>query len=183
MLINNWRLIWFFFRFKLSFDLATYAKGWITASIFWLNGDHRVGVLTHWLIYGNSDSQSCSSDTCCLVHISPVTFISAKCMMVFSTICRICYWYGFSWSVMRIWKYLYCTCAIKVLYLLFIYIIITRVSKKYRRAKIIILGVRGKFKRTVQHNLQQGMFILYVNMALVVQSKSSKLWWRVNFRV
>ena len=30
--------------------------GWIAASIFWLNGDHRVGVLTHLLVYDSSDS-------------------------------------------------------------------------------------------------------------------------------
>ena len=124
-------LFLFFLGLNCPLILRLMQTGWKTASIFWLKGDHRVGVLTHLLIYGNSDSQSCSSDTCCLVHISPVTFISAKCMMVFSTICRICYWYGFSWSVMRIWKYLYCICAIKVLNLFyFIYIIIIQEFKK-----------------------------------------------------
>ena len=77
LLINNWRFV--FFRLELSFDLPTYVNGRVTASVFWMRSPS-------WcLIVFANFSVSCSSDTCCLVHIFPVTFILAKCLMVFST--------------------------------------------------------------------------------------------------
>ena len=71
LLINNWRFV--FFRFELSFDLPTYVNG--------LDN----GISPSWCLIVFADfSISCSSDTC-LVHISPVTFILAKCLLVFPT--------------------------------------------------------------------------------------------------
>ena len=42
--------------------------------------------------------------------------------------------------------------------------------------------VRGEFKHMVEHCLQQGMSVLFFNMALVMQSKSSISWFHADLR-